>query len=180
MSSFPLQNLKGSQPAITPSTQVAHLEEESANEEGYINGNVPDDIEGITEKFIVCLTRVVKDAPQAEKCCYHCGSPDHFVCDCPLLAGAQVDPPLNWREGMALRKGAQTAQGKTTMPKVPQDNQGIKHQTQTPFLNPYPFIQWYRIKNVARVRVNEGAVWLSWTMAHRWTPSCWSSSKLIL
>ena len=34
------------------------------------------------------------------------------------------------------------------------DTQGIKCQTQTPFLNPDPFNQWYRIENVARVRVN--------------------------
>ena len=35
-----------------------------------------------------------------------------------------------------------------------QDAQGIGHHTQTPFLNPDPFHQWYGIKNVARARVN--------------------------
>ena len=34
------------------------------------------------------------------------------------------------------------------------DTQGVGHHTQTPFLNPIPFHQWYGIKNVARVRVN--------------------------
>ena len=34
------------------------------------------------------------------------------------------------------------------------DAQSIKHQAQTPFLNPDPFNWWYGIKNVARVRVN--------------------------
>ena len=103
MSFFPLWKLKGSEPAITSSMWVVNLEEESADKEEYINGNDPDGIRGLTEEFIICLTRAVKDAQQTEKCCYHCGSPDHFICDCPLLAGAQADQPLNWREGM---KGA--------------------------------------------------------------------------
>ena len=34
------------------------------------------------------------------------------------------------------------------------DAQGVKHQAQTPFLNPDPFNQWYGINNVARVRIN--------------------------
>ena len=34
------------------------------------------------------------------------------------------------------------------------DAQGVGHCRQTPFLNPNPFHQWYRVKNVARVRVN--------------------------
>ena len=34
------------------------------------------------------------------------------------------------------------------------DAQGIKHHTQTPFLNPDPFNWWYGIENVARVRDN--------------------------
>ena len=33
------------------------------------------------------------------------------------------------------------------------DAQGVKHQVWNPFLNPNPFNQWYRIKNIARVRV---------------------------
>ena len=41
------------------------------------------------------------------------------------------------------------------------DAQGLKCQTQTPFLNPDPFNQWYRIENVARVRVSGRAAWLS-------------------
>ena len=48
-------------------------------------------------------------------------------------------------------KGAQTSPGKVTTPKAPQ---GIKHHTQTPFLDPNPFNQWYGIENVARVWVN--------------------------
>ena len=59
---FPLQKLKGSQPAINPSTWVAHLEEKIAYKEEGIDRNNPDGIEGITEEFIVHLTRAVKEA----------------------------------------------------------------------------------------------------------------------
>ena len=78
MSFFPLWKLKGNQPAMTPSTKVAHLGEESADKEECIDSEDPDGIEGITKVFIVCLARAEKDAQQ-EKCCYHCNSPDHFI-----------------------------------------------------------------------------------------------------
>ena len=63
---------------MTPSAQVVHLEKESANKEGCIDSEDPDDIKGITEEFIVHLARAVKDAQQQEKHCYHCSSPDHY------------------------------------------------------------------------------------------------------
>ena len=44
VSFFSLQELKGSQPAVTPSAWVAHLEEESANQEECAEGKDPDDI----------------------------------------------------------------------------------------------------------------------------------------
>ena len=102
---FPQQKLKGSQPVITPSMQMAHLEEKSINEEEGINSEDLDGIKGITEEFIVCLARAVKGAQQAKKHYYHCDSPDHFICSCPQLAGMKADAPLNWKEGMVLRKG---------------------------------------------------------------------------
>ena len=141
MSFFPLWKLKGSQPAMTPSAWVAHLEEESTNKEECINNKDPGGIEGITEEFIVCLARAVKDTQQEVKCYYHCSSPDHFIHNCPLVAGSRTDLHLNWREGMALKKGAQAPQGKETMLKVPQDGtpKGVNCQIQTPFLNPNPF-----------------------------------------
>ena len=83
-----------------------HLEEESAQEEEYINGDDPDDIEGVTEEFIVCLTRAVKDAQQVEKCCYHCGSPDHFICDCPLLVGSSGRPAFKPEVGDSTKEGS--------------------------------------------------------------------------
>ena len=101
-----LQKLKGSQPVATPSAWVAHLEEESTNREEYVNSEDPDSIKGITKEFIVCLSRAVKDAQQVEKHCYHCGSPDHFIHNCPLVMASRVDSPLNWRKRIAPKKGA--------------------------------------------------------------------------
>ena len=95
MSFFPLQKLKGSQPTMTPSAWVAHLEEESANKEECIDSEDPDGIKGITKEFIVCLARAEKDTQQDEKHCYHCSSPDHFVCDCLLVAASRTDSHLN-------------------------------------------------------------------------------------
>ena len=114
MSFFPLQKLKGIQLAATPSKWVAHLEEESTKKEEYIDGKDPDVIEGITEEFIVCIARAVKDDQQTEKCCYHCGSPDHFIHNCPLVVGSRANSPSNWREGMTPKKRAQAPQGKVT------------------------------------------------------------------
>ena len=102
---FPLQKLKGSQAAITLSMWMAHLEEKSTNEEEGINGEDPDGIKGMTEEFIVCLARAVKDTEQIEKHCYHCDSPDHFIHKCPQLEGTKEDAPLNWKEGTVPRKG---------------------------------------------------------------------------
>ena len=118
---FPLWKLKGNQLAVTPSTWMVHLEEKSANEEDAGNGEDPDGITGMTEEFIICLARAVKDTQQMEKHCYHCDSLDHFIHDCPWLAAVKADVPFNWKEGMVLKKGGQTPQGKMAAPKVPQD-----------------------------------------------------------
>ena len=96
---FPLQKLKGSQPAATPPVWVAQLEEESTSKEECVDSEDPDGIEGLTEEFIVHLARAVKDAQQVEKNCYHCGNLDHFICDCPLVVGSKAGSPLNQREG---------------------------------------------------------------------------------
>ena len=117
---FPLQKLKGSQPAITCSMLMAHLEEKSANEEKGINGEDPNGIKGMTEEFIVCLARAVKDTQLMEKHCYHCDSPDHFIWNCPWLAETKADAPLKPEGGMVLSKGGQAPQGKMAMLKVPQ------------------------------------------------------------
>ena len=74
----------------------------------------------------------------------------------PVSEGIQKSHPFKSKGGTAPEKGAQTPQVKAAKPKVPQegDAQGIEHHTQTAFLNPNPFHQWYGIKNVAKVRIN--------------------------
>ena len=95
---FPLQKLKGSQLAVTPSVQMVHLEEKSTNEEEGIDGEDPGGMKSMTDEFIVCLARAVKDAQQTEKHCYHCDSPDH-ICDCPQLTGMKADVSLHQKYG---------------------------------------------------------------------------------
>ena len=88
---FPLWKLKDSQPATAPFAWVVYLEEESAKKEESIDSKDPDGIAGVTEGFTVCLARVVKDTQQVEEHCNHCGSPDHFICNCQLVVGSKVD-----------------------------------------------------------------------------------------
>ena len=45
----------------------------------------PSGIEGVTEEFIVHMARAIKDAQDEEKCCYHCSSLEHFICNCLLI-----------------------------------------------------------------------------------------------
>ena len=112
MSFFPLWKLKGSQATKTPAVWVAHLEEENADKEDCVDSEDPDGIEGITEEFIVHLAQAVKDAQQLEKHCYHCSSLGHFIHDFPLVAASRAELSLNWKEGMALKKGAQAPPGR--------------------------------------------------------------------
>ena len=95
MTFFPLWKLIGSQLTATPSAWVAHLEKESTNKGECNDSEDPGGIEGITEEFTVCLAQAVKDAQQEEKCCYHCNSPDQFICNCPLVAASRTDSHLN-------------------------------------------------------------------------------------
>ena len=62
MSFFSLQKLKGTQPARTPTVWMVHLEEESTNKGEGAESEDPDGIKDITEEFMVCIARAVKDA----------------------------------------------------------------------------------------------------------------------
>ena len=156
MSFFPLRKLKGNQPTKTPAVQVAHLEEEDADEEECADSEDPDGIQGIMDEFIICLARVLKDAQWEEKCCYHCSSPKHFMWSCLLVVACRTESHLNQKEGMVPKKGAWAPQGKVATSKVPQDRVPKVWDTKQcyPLLNPNPFNQWYGIENVAKVRVN--------------------------
>ena len=87
---------------------LAHLDEEDTGDDEDQESDNPGRMEGVTEEFIVCLARAVKDAQADEKCCYHCSSPEHFIHHCPLIKTSREKKQLNGKEGTALTKGAQT------------------------------------------------------------------------
>ena len=105
---------------------------------------------------MIQLARVVKDAQAAEKHCYHCSSPEHFIHDCLLMKTTRDKKQLNGKEGMATMKGAQTPLTTMNAAKNPPEggSRGIKITSQTPFLNLDPFQQWCRIENVTKVKIN--------------------------
>ena len=118
---FPLQKLKGTQPVETPAVWVVHFEQDGTDKEESAKSDNPDGIMGVTEEFIVCLARAVKEAQQDEKCCYHCSRPDHFIHEWLLVKASRMATHLNQKEGMALEKGVQTPQVKTAKSKAPQE-----------------------------------------------------------
>ena len=68
ISFFPLQKLKGNQPAPNaPAVHLAHLEEEGAGRDKDEGSDDSDGINGVTEEFMVCLARVVKEGQAEEK-----------------------------------------------------------------------------------------------------------------
>ena len=115
--------MKGSQPCPKkPAVHLVQLEEEDTNdrEDPELESDDPDGIEGVTEEFMVWLARVVKDAQMDERCCYHCSSPEHFICNCPLMKTARDKKQLNGKEGMVMAKGAWTPPKAMNTAKSPQ------------------------------------------------------------
>ena len=118
---FPLRKLKCSQPfPKKPTIWVVELEEEDADNGKDPESDNPDGIEGVMEEFMVWLARAVKDAQTDEKCCYHCISPEHFICNCPLMKTARDKKQLNGMERMPMMKEAQTPPMATSTIKSPQ------------------------------------------------------------
>ena len=114
---FPLQKLKGTQPVVkTAAVCLVHVEEESDKKGEGADSEDPNGIKGVTDEFMVHLTRAMKDAQKEEKCCYHCSSLDHFIHDCPLVNMLRMNSHLNHKEGMVPKKGVHTPQMKATMP----------------------------------------------------------------
>ena len=106
---FPLRKLKGGQQfPKKPTIWLVQLEEEDADDGEDPERDDPDGIKGVMEEFMVWLARVVKDTQTDEKHCYHCSSPEHFICNCPLMKTARDKKQLNRKEGMVTIKGAQT------------------------------------------------------------------------
>ena len=98
---FPLRKLKGNQPIVKkPAVCLVQLEEEDAGDDEDQESDDPNWIKGVMEEFMVCLARAVKDAQAHEKCCYHCSSPEHFICNCLLIKTSKEKNQLNGKEGI--------------------------------------------------------------------------------
>ena len=95
---------------------LAHLEEEDTGGDKDKESDNPSRIKGVTKEFMVHLARAVKDAQAEGKHCYHCSSPEHFICNCLLIKTLRENAQLN-KEGTASRKGAQTPLAMVNMPK---------------------------------------------------------------
>ena len=118
---FPLRKLKGNQPILEkPAVHLAHLEEEDIGDDEAQDCDDPGRIKGVIEEFMVCLANAVKDAQVDQKCCYHCSSPKHFICNCPLIKTLREKKQLCGKEVMALMKGAWTPLTTANGPKSPQ------------------------------------------------------------
>ena len=118
---FPLRKLKGNQPILKmPAVHLVHLEEEDTGGNGDKESDDPSRIKGVMGEFMVHLARVVKDAQMEEKCCYHCSSLEHFICNCPLIKTSRENKQLHGKEGMVLKKGAWTSPATVNALKNPQ------------------------------------------------------------
>ena len=118
---FPLRKLKGSQPFTKkPAVHLAQLEEEGTDNGKDTESDNPDGIEGVTNEFMVWLARAVKDTQTDKKHCYHCISPEHFICNCLLMKTTRDKKQLNRKEGMVMVKGAQTPLKSANATKSPQ------------------------------------------------------------
>ena len=122
VSFFPLQKLKGNQPISKMAAMcLEHFKEENAEGDEEVESENLDIINRVTEEFMLCLARAMKDTQVEEKCCYHCSSPKHFIHNCLLVRASKDNAQLNHKEGAASRKGVWTPQMKAAMPKNPQE-----------------------------------------------------------
>ena len=116
---FPLKKLKGKQPLLKkPAVHLAYLEEDAGDGKDPESDD-PSGIKGVTKEFMIHLARAVKDTQADKKHCYHCSSPEHFICNCPLVKTSRDKKQLNGKEGMAMMKGAQTPLTITSTMKSP-------------------------------------------------------------
>ena len=88
---------------------LTHLEEDAGDGKDPKNDD-SGRIQGVTEEFMVHLARAVKDAQADEKHCYHCGSLEHFICNCPHVKTSRDKKQLSGKKGTAMTKGVQTLQ----------------------------------------------------------------------
>ena len=105
---------------------------------------------------MVWLARAVNDAQMDERCCYHCSSPEHFICNCPLMKTARDKKTVKWEGGDSDGEGSPDPSKSNKCHKEPPKggSGGIGPSLQTPFLNPDPFQWWYGMENIAKVKIN--------------------------
>ena len=139
---FPLKKLKGDQSTLKgPAMHLAHLDEEDTGSNEDKESNDPSRIEGVTKEFMVCLARAVKDAQMEEKHCYHCSSPEHFICNCLVIKTLRENTQLNGKEGTALERESGPLQQQSTHQRTPR--QRFSRQKTTPidsFLESRPLL----------------------------------------
>ena len=137
-----MRKLKGNQPISKKSTIcLAQLEEEDADDSEDPKSDDPDGLEGVMEVFMVQLARAVKDAQMDKKCCYHCSSPKHFICNCQLMKTTRDKKQLNGKEGDGNDEGTPDPFNNNKCHKDPPKggSGGIRANLLTPFSNPDPF-----------------------------------------
>ena len=100
--------------------RAVHLEKEVSGKEADAMNKDPNKFDGVMEECIVCLARVVKEAQQDKKCCYHYSSMEYFIHECPLMKASTLATHLNWKEGTSPEKGDQTPQVKMAKSKASQ------------------------------------------------------------
>ena len=152
---FPLRKLKGNQPLLKkPAVHLAHLEEEDIGNYEDQESDNPGRIKGVTEEFMVHLARAVKDTQVDEKCCYYCSSPEHFICNCPLVKTSR-EKQLNSKEWQHWQREPRPLKQQPMLQRAPKQR-FLRHKTtpQTPFLNLDPLQWWHGVENIARVRIN--------------------------
>ena len=79
-----------------------------------------------------------------------------FYLQVPISEGIKDSYPFKPKGGDGTEEGSldHSSQGDQAKDTPGGDAQGMRHHTQTPFLNPNPFHRWYGTKNLAKVRVN--------------------------
>ena len=122
-------------------------EEEGSGEEVGIKSEDPDGIYGMTEEFIVCLVRAVKETKKDETCCYHCSSMEHFIHKCLLVKTSRYTAHLKWKEGMAWRRESRPLQSRWPSQRHPRRGCPRHKMSATDFLlesQPLSLVVWGR------------------------------------
>ena len=71
------------------------MEEKGSKEEVGTESKDLDGIDGVTEEFIVCLARAVKETQKDKKHCYHCSIMEHFIHESLLVKAFRSAAHLN-------------------------------------------------------------------------------------